>query len=208
VGRARRAAARDLRRTLIFGLVPVRLFLAIDPGPALAARLRDELAALRAHAPYARWVSHEAVHATLVFLGELDDAAAPEVIDASARVAAAHAPMIVRARGGGTFGGRRARVLWIGLEGQLDAVRALRRDLEQALAPLGHVPEARDFAPHLTLARARAGGDPALAACAARVPREDLGGLATSTAVLYRSELGRGGARYTALARLPLRGAA
>ena len=79
---------------------------------------------------------------------------------------------------------------------------AAQGDLAQALRPLGFEPEARAFRPHLTLARARdPRGDPALAPCAEELANVDCGEARIDALVLYRSDLSRSGARYTALAR-------
>jgi 2'-5' RNA ligase len=54
----------------------------------------------------------------------------------------------------GSFGGRqRLRVIWVGLEGDVEELADLADKVENALTPLGFPRENRRFAPHLTLAR-------------------------------------------------------
>ena len=63
-------------------------------------------------------------------------------------------PFELRLAGLGSFGGRRGtRVVWAGIEGDLDALRALQSRVDQGVAGLGFARELRPFSPHLTLAR-------------------------------------------------------
>lgn len=184
----------------------MRLFIAVDPGPAVTARLERAVILLRPKAPSARWVAASSLHVTLAFLGEIADPRAPDFSAALGRVAARHAPLSLRFRGGGAFGApRKPRVLWVGIEGDRDRLSALQRAVVSEIVPLGYTPEARGFSPHLTLARARApGGDPALVAAAEALREEDFGEATIAALVLYRSDLTREGARYTPIATAPL----
>jgi 2'-5' RNA ligase len=183
-----------------------RLFVAVDPAPAVRDRLADAIARVRPLAPRARWVDAAALHVTLAFLGDTPEdqvAALSAAIGAAARQ---HAPMDVRFAAAGTFGGKRPRILWVGVAGEVDALVAAGRDLGVALGPWGYVPE-RDLTPHLTLARAGdRSGDPALHAAAAALAGDDFGATRLEAMVLYRSELSPKGARYTAVATLPFGG--
>lgn len=107
-----------------------------------------------------RWVDAAQAHLTLAFLGDLD-ADAIERVQASARTAArAHAPIPADLRAAGAFPHPdAARVLWLGWgRGSADVV-ALQRSLRHELTAAGLRLESRRFAPHVTLARARAPGD-------------------------------------------------
>jgi 2'-5' RNA ligase len=184
----------------------VRLFVAVDVGARVAGALGETIAGLRATAPDAKWVSAEGAHVTLAFLGHVADERVAAIETAVTEVASRHAPLGLRIRGGGGFGSsKRPRVLWIGIDGEVDLLAAVQRDLAEALRPLGFEPEQRAFKPHLTVARARdARGDVALAACVQTLAELDLGEVRIDAVVLYRSDLSRAGARYTALARPPL----
>ena len=69
--------------------------------------------------------------------------------------AAMSAPLSLSLGPGGTFGGRRARVLWIGLEGELERLERLAGSLNEQLAVEGWDPPDRPLRPHITLGRAR-----------------------------------------------------
>lgn len=186
----------------------LRLFVAARLGAAVSSGVARTIDRARGAAPHAKWVAPDAAHLTLAFLGGVPAAQVPAITAALARAAEGHRPLSLDVGAAGTFGRASSpRVLWLGIGGDVDALAALQRDVAAVLAPLGVPPEDRAFHPHLTLARARdPRGDRSLARAAER-----LGGLVVGTArvthvVVMESHLGPGGARYDALAELPLCG--
>lgn len=186
-----------------------RLFVAVDLGDRVRRELERLLPELQRAAPRARWVKPENAHLTLAFLGSREERDVPALAVALEAVARDFAPLALEAAGGGTFGSsRRPRVLWMGIGGELEAFTALHRRVEEALVPLGYQPERREFRPHLTLARAKdPGGEPALARCAGRLEGRSLGQARVDRLILFRSQPGPGGSRYTPLAEPRLSGA-
>jgi 2'-5' RNA ligase len=153
-----------------------------------------------------RWVRPEAIHVTLKFLGEVD---ASRVEGIRAALAAAISPFEVRVRPAalGTFGGNQLRVLWVGLEGDIEPLASLAGAVEVALEPLGFPREQRPFAAHLTLARPRNTVHPAelrtLASLARGYEAPRLPSMTLRSVSLMQSTLGRGGSVYTRLAEYP-----
>lgn len=184
----------------------MRLFVAVDPDAGVRAALDEALGRLRPLAPDARWAKTEGMHLTLAFLGEVAEPDALAVGKAVEDVAAAAAPVRLQARGGGTFGSRtHPRVLWVGLDGDVSALAALKDSLEAALVPFGYAPDPRPFSPHLTLARSRyPRGDRDLVTCAAELELAELGWFTAEELILYRSHLSPHGSRYEALVRARL----
>jgi 2'-5' RNA ligase len=92
-------------------------------------------------------------------------------------------------------------VLWVGIGRGADELGALASNVEDVLQPLGFPGEARPFHGHFTLARfpkpAMIGDLPPVAVPDALFAIDEV--------VLFRSQLHPKGARYTALARFPLR---
>jgi 2'-5' RNA ligase len=188
----------------------MRLFLAVDPAEQVREALGRVIARMRHRAPDAKWTKAEGIHVTLKFLGEVPGEIRPgAVADAVSGVTARHAPLTLRAAGAGIFGsGDRPNVLWGGVGGDVAALRALQRDVERAVIPLGFAPEERAFTAHVTLALARdARGDPALAACVPLLDSVDFGESRITEVVLYRSVFSVLGGRFTPLERLALEGA-
>jgi 2'-5' RNA ligase len=178
----------------------VRAFIAIP----LPAALREELAAYaaRAAAPLSgRPVPADNLHATVHFLGAVEDGEAERLAAALEPACASIEPFVLRLAGAALAPPRRPRLVWARLEAPPE-LAALARALAASAEPFA--PDARaprTGNPHVTLARLhrppRRGTElPSIAAAGAEI--------AVAACELVRSELGRGPARYTTLAVLPL----
>lgn len=180
---------------------PWRCFVAIPIGAELHAAVEERVQVLRSlpGADAWRWTDAEAWHVTLAFLGATPPASVPRLAAALEDVARAHVGFGLDAGGLGAFPSRsRARVLWYGVADPDGRLRGLAGAVRTAVG----LPEDDRFRGHLTLARARDrfGAEAAsLLDVASPASRLDVDRL-----VLYRSHLGRGPARYEALATAPL----
>jgi 2'-5' RNA ligase len=184
----------------------MRAFVALELPPPVRAACDRALEALRGPAGRLRLAPAGQLHVTLAFLGEIDQARADGVADALRPVVAATPGWPLAIRGCGAFPDLgRPRVLWFGVEDSDGRCGALQAAVWRALQPLGFVPEARPFRPHVTFARVRTGRiAPALRA--ALLARADFdGGQAPAAHVqLMESRLEPGGARYHPLATFAL----
>jgi len=199
----------------------IRLFIAIemsaDVRRALAqvqSRVRGEVAQSPVSLSLSRsikWVDPEGAHLTLKFLGWVSPTNVPAIEDRLRTIGASNLPLNLHLDGLGTFPSpQRARVLWIGLAGDLDGLEALQRGVESAMQSLGFAAEERPFSPHITLARLRDDASPSerrqLADIVSRLPTPPQVSFRAQAISLMRSELSPSGARYTRLALLPLAG--
>ncbi|MER6115925.1 RNA 2',3'-cyclic phosphodiesterase [Streptomyces sp. NPDC001743] len=132
----------------------IRVFIALAPPDSAKEELAGELRPVYDTHPHLRWNRIEDWHITLAFLGEVPVATVPLLRGSLAGVAAAHRRPRLALRGGGEFDGR---VLWTGVDGDLDALHALAADVRTTVRGCGVVSEYRPLRPHLTLARARRG---------------------------------------------------
>jgi len=156
-----------------------------------------------------RWVRPEGIHLTLVFLGDIREADLSPIIEAVGKGCSSHEPFPVSLQGMGCFPNSRGpRVLWVGVESDLERMSLFREDLQDRLLPFGIRPEKRDFRPHLTLGRFRKLGKraPGLEELLSEhrgltSPRCSLNEL-----VLFRSDLKPGGAVYTKMKSWQLTG--
>lgn len=190
-----------------------RLFIAIDLPAEVKALLRALQAQLGRETRAVRWADPDGTHLTLKFLGDVPVAQIDALIAGMEQAARTSRPLTLRTAAPGGFpNGQRPRVLWLGVAGELDELRALQAAVERTIAPLGYPTEQRPFAPHLTLGRSHKEPRPAELAEIGRA----LAGLAAPSpvsfgvreVVLMRSELRPGGARYTPVAHAALGGAA
>ena len=105
----------------------------------------------------------------------------------------------------GFFGGRSARVLWVGAGQDNENLLQLQEDLEQRLASAGWPPETRKFAGHLTLCRVR---NSKAGVKLARLTEEygdyKLGVMPVDSLGVYQSELRPEGPVYTVLGNYKL----
>ena len=100
------------------------------------------------------------IHLTLKFLGDVPVVQVDPIIEALVP-AVGLSPFTLEMRGVGCFPNlQRPRVLWVGVEGEVERLLALQSAVEEALRPLGFPAEGRPFSPHLTLARLREGVTP------------------------------------------------
>jgi 2'-5' RNA ligase len=170
----------------------MRLFFAV----ALPAEVRAALGRLATEPAAYRWVAPDALHVTLAFLGEQPSTQLATLGEVGRAAAAGCAPGELRLGDAGSFGPRRApRVLWLGLAGETDRLLALHQALDAALRAAGFPTEERAFAPHITLARRRAGAAPDAVAPwpPSGVPR---GRIPLRALTLYESRLSPRGATY------------
>ena len=102
-----------------------------------------------------KWVNPENIHLTLKFLGEIKEEKVVEVCDIVRDVASRHRNFELDIESVGCFGGRSARVLWVGAGEGNDNLLQLQKDLDEQLALAGWPQDTREFTGHLTLCRIR-----------------------------------------------------
>jgi 2'-5' RNA ligase len=167
-------------------------------------------------------VRAEAMHLTLLFLGEVDSANAEKIATSLRSVAQHFAPIRLAAARLGCFpNASRPRVLWAGLEGDIAVLTQLHASLQAAIAPDCPNIDLKPFRPHLTLARIRAsrpvegskenGSSSKNLSTLMRLAVEEsrniqFGGWTVGEVHLLQSELDPRGARYTLLATANLGG--
>ena len=154
-----------------------------------------------------RWVAQENLHFTLKFLGSVEDNKIALIMQALGQALRLAPSFSLMGKGIGVFPNiRKARVLWIGLQGQ--GLHRLAAEVETALEPLGFAREKRDFAPHLTIGRWR---NPGLQPQKLREGTErwrdyDFGQSQVEEVVLFQSVLKPTGAVYSPVGVIRLKG--
>lgn len=134
----------------------LRLFVAVELDDSCRRELVRAQRSLAAYDRMVRWTPVEQMHLTLKFLGDTPDERVTDICDALRIACEGAQPVEIELRGAGCFPPRgRARVLWIGVGGRVDALRSLHRAIETQLERIGVAPDGRAYQPHLTLGRAR-----------------------------------------------------
>ena len=182
----------------------MRVFIAIDIGREVKKALSDLQQQLASSADVkksdVKWVNPENIHLTLKFLGEIEDAKVVEVCDIVKDVASRHRNFELDVESVGCFGGRSARVLWVGAGQYCDNLLQLQKDLDEQLALAGCPKDTREFTGHLTLCRIRNSKAGIKLAKMAEDYRDfKLGVVLADSVLVYQSQLRPTGPVYTRL---------
>jgi 2'-5' RNA ligase len=182
----------------------MRVFIAIDIGEEIRAALSNLQQQFQSKVDIKRsdvkWVQPKNIHLTLKFLGEIKDEKVVEVCNITKDVTDRHKSFELDVESVGCFGGRSARVVWVGVGQGSDDLLRLQEDLDRQLASGGWPPETRKFTGHLTLCRVRnpkAGIKLAQTSEAFRDFR--LGTMSADSVTVYQSQLRPTGPVYTVL---------
>ena len=194
----------------------MRIFVALDLDDDIRQRIHTFMHGVQNFAPDARWVNAASLHVTLKFIGEKPIEIVEQIKSGLAQVRAE--PIEITFGGYGFFPTAKAvRVFWVGIKAG-SQLADLASKVDDITKPLGVPEENRAFSPHLTLARGGSGsGAPGrrkddrankvfmrLQEKLAALPDPQFGNITAREFFLYQSQLQRGGARYTKIARFPL----
>lgn len=184
----------------------MRTFLAVELPEDVRTSLAQVISRLRKSLRgRMSWVRESDLHITMRFLGDVDESGIETFSIAIAAAAAQTSPPLLRLTGLGVYPSvRRARVLWCGGHGDLDALTAFQGQCEEAARLLGLTPENRTWKPHATLARFRESPpQKALQQALETFSAYEAGEFTVSGVTLFTSELTPHGASYTPIQKFP-----
>jgi len=182
----------------------MRCFIAIDIDDEIRAAVGDLQRQLQGEAKPARsdcrWVRPQQMHLTLKFLGQIREDQSVQVCNIAGQVAARHKSFELDIENVGHFGGKSARVLWVGTGAGAEKLCDLQQELEQQLAEAGFPAEARGFSGHLTLCRIK---NPKAGLKLAQMSQQyrnfKIGTISADSLCVYQSQLTPQGPVYTVL---------
>jgi len=187
----------------------IRSFLAIDPPEevlrgigAIQSRLRKLVEG------DIRWVRPEGIHLTLKFFGDIFAADVANIATVVEKAAERERSFSLAIGGAGAFPDpHRPRVLWLGMNGDVERFLVFQKGLDQALLQIGFPREERPFRPHLTLGRIKTSkGLIGLARALEKGEEYSAGRFIAAGLSLMQSELTPRGAIYTKLKWFPFAG--
>jgi 2'-5' RNA ligase len=185
----------------------IRAFIALALEAALAAEVRKVQQSLNAPGGVVRWIDPQHLHLTLRFLGNVPTDRMDDLAAALRRACARAVPFHLALEGAGCFPNtKNPRVVWIGIQGDLEPLRKLQEQIARETKTFGDNSDERAFEPHLTIGRVKASGLEGRKAVQAieLVGVPNLGVWTVQNVLLLRSELSPDGARYTTLAAVAL----
>jgi len=182
--------------------VAVRCFVALAVPADVIRRIEPAVAELQQAAERAgsrvSWSRPEGWHVTLKFLGEIDEDRVARVRSVLGGLAGTVRPIELETGGVATLPRRGTpRVLIVSVRGGRALVDLAGR-VDSELSTLGFAREQRPFVGHLTVGRLRdANGWRRWEAMVRKAERTSFGSWMAPAVGVYRSELGRGPARYS-----------
>ena len=130
-----------------------RVFLALPLKPVepVVAKMKQLQKLL--HAYHIKWVRPENFHLTLFFFGEIPAQQIPVLIELLHTPVKNSSAFPFSLTGPGIFKkGREPRVLWLDIKAS-DQLFEIKKEIDNAVATLGFIPDDKVFRPHLTLGR-------------------------------------------------------
>lgn len=141
---------------------------------------------------FKKWVHIEDYHITLKFLGAVHTNKLEQIKLLMTDLAKQFGSFPLSIQGLGTFGRTDTpRIVWAGVQGDLQALTVLQKSIEHDLQELGFPSENRPYAPHVTLAKNYTGSerfDQVLAQSSIDFTKLDL---TVKEFVLYQTHLGQ-----------------
>ncbi len=195
----------------------IRVFIALVLPPQAKEALTRTICALTQEiSTVVRWVDPSGIHLTLKFLGNIQPTLTGQVFEAMAQASQNNdsgsnksgAFELCLSQLGVFPNTRRPRVLWAGIQGDLNDLAGLQVRVEEATGRIGFAPELRPYQPHLTLGRVREGvPSPArlqIGEAVSKAKLEPSPPWLVDSLHLIRSDRRPEGATYTSLGSVPL----
>lgn len=130
----------------------MRSFVAIDFNKELKIKLADLQSGLRKWAVSGRWKYVDNFHLTLKFLGEIKPESVGNIDKKLLGICNGFKEFKLKFSSLEYFPGKKSiRVLWLGLEGDVDELINLQEEIDIQLKSIGFKPEKRNYIPHITI---------------------------------------------------------
>jgi 2'-5' RNA ligase len=187
-----------------------RLFIAIDPEPAMLDTIFKLISTMKREYPTKgmRYTVPQNLHLTLLFLGDTDEQLIPDIGNKLDKICQNFTEFDLEFANLGAFPSRRnPRIIWLGVSNP-KPVTALAKAI---VYDTGFVqePDKAQFSPHLTLGRvseeARGASSEVFSKLFAKLGSTRVGSTRIREVLLYQSILKPGGPVYTVLSRHALK---
>lgn len=186
----------------------IRSFLAFELPVAIREQIRAISKELKKTALPVRWVTIDNIHLTILFLGSVDEDILSDVEEKVNMVVKGFSAFKTKLNAVGVFPHwKRPRVIWIGLDGDIERLSDFRNEVQEELKVLGFMPEKRPFRPHLTLGRFKGpiNRDEDIKWICERYRDITSEVYQLNELILYKSDLKPDGPAYTKMAMWPLK---
>lgn len=139
-------------------LMKKRIFVAVEISEHARAKVARYISDLKSEFSDVKvgWDKPEKLHLTLKFLGDTDEVQLEKLKEICAVISSEITNFKLQITKTGVFPSpRNARILWLGVEGDVEELQNIHSNLETECEKLGFKKEKRDYKPHLTIGRIR-----------------------------------------------------
>jgi RNA 2',3'-cyclic 3'-phosphodiesterase len=155
-----------------------------------------------------QWTPPQQIHLTMTFLGNVQTSSLDRLESALQESCRGVGPFKLRVEGLGCFPDfRTIRIIWVGLAGEIEALREVQRRVAESTTLFSDHREVRPFHPHLTIGRVKKTHlhrTNLLGKLIREIKMPELGEWTVNEIDLMKSELAPGGSVYTCLSKIPL----
>ena len=185
----------------------MRTFIALETPEPIRKKIHQLQARLAEANAEVRWESIDKLHATVKFLGDVDERNMPEVLSRIESTSKAYRTFDLRLHQLGCFPNQyQPRIIWLGCLNTNGVLDLLKISLDNELSTLGFEIEARAFHPHITLGRVK--GQQHIYHLTSMMEKLTFEPqhFEVDEVVVVKSELKPGGSEYSPLLRVRLQG--
>lgn len=183
----------------------IRSFIAIGTPETIRHKMLELQSKLRESAADVQWEPQEKLHATIKFLGNVEEHLFQTIVSTAEHSIKEFQPFEIRYSQLGCFPNvNRPRVIWIGCENGDGTLAKLKEALDSALLPHGFEREDRKFHPHITLGRVKGLKNIKTLIPMLRSLTFDSYPFICKEILLMKSVLKQGGSEYSVLRKLML----
>src|SRR3989338_2661620 len=134
----------------------IRAFIAVEIDPETRQKISELISKLKKSNSDVKWITEDQMHLTLKFLGNIDNSKVQDISNALSSISNNFKSFAITLSGIGAFPNlNHPRVIWLGIDKGMDALKNLSERIENEMEKLGFEKENRGFTPHLTLGRLR-----------------------------------------------------
>ena len=137
-------------------MASIRTFISFHPPEDIRDEMKKIQFQLKESHADVKWELPHQLHATIKFLGDVEERSMPDVLSAIRTATIGIKRFAVTYRLVGSFpDNRNPRIVLIGCDDETGTLLQLKNNLDKLLLPLGFAVEDRKFHPHITLGRVK-----------------------------------------------------
>ena len=188
-------------------MAKIRTFIAIELSAYLKQETDKLIVSLKPFCEGVRWVRAANLHFTLRFLGDIEHDSVADLKQKLTEKLAEYKPFSIKLSGLGCFPNmRRPRVVWVGVDGDMDALKKMAYEVESACSQSGFGRADKPFSAHLTVGRIKYPKELEPLIDKLQQTAFETDEFEVNEVVVFKSDLSPKGPTYTPLAKVGLGG--